>query len=359
MKHLFLSLLLALVMVSCSTSQDVIESATKSAVKLASEPTDKNIRAFRENYAKADTEIKKLNTEAQIDGSKYIKLNNCASQISALGKALNVLSGGNSELSVRGVTESLNMQVPDYTELLDRAKEGAIVAYEAKGDAVMTNPNASASQLEGAMKNYLNAGDQYKADEAKSAMITKLLADGERGFKAGQYYTTYESAMNALKKAADYGSNQAAARYDDLMHAIGMTLVINIPYISTYDLQHVENSMPLYVEVVQDMDVRKPLRAFNADFIVIMDHPRKSGHSYRDAGQSRTGSTLELQLIDLRPGANMAIIGSWPINVTYPEKATTSARNSAEQKAFEKAVYSNAYEMARRIKDIRVVPRRY
>lgn len=356
-----LACLFALSLSGCSSSTGIITSATKSAMLLAANQSDKNISAFRKNFTKAQEEIARLEANSLENNDRYIRLNNRAADITALGSALSKLGNPGETYTVTGQKESFTFQIPDYGSLLTEAAEGASLAFEARGDKVMNNANASSSQLEQAWKNYQNAGVDYKAEQAQQRFFSKLMSEGERGFTPYLQTSEYEQAISSFAKAADYNVPGASQRYQELMEAIGMTLVVNISSISNYHLESLERNMPSYVQVTVDRDMRRSLQYMRGDLALILDVTSQHG-TYRSSNKDHhQGSGLELVLLDLRSGRNGTVVACWPVAVKYPKPDAKNyqreARN-AELDAFEKAISSHTYDIKRAIRDkVRIKPR--
>lgn len=339
----------ALTLTSCGSGS--IVSATKSAAKYYADRSEKNALDFSKKFAKAEADIRKLDSDAQINPDKYIKLNEKAAEIDAFSKALNLLSGGKGYIEIGGQ----QFQLQDYSELVNRAQKGAILAYENRGDKIMNQATASAYQYEEAMKDYEKAGDTYKAQQAKQSLINRLLSDGERGFRNNLSSYDYESALKSYIKAADYGSREGEQGYYELLDAIGMTLIVNIDNINNNTLRRLQDAVPMYVEVVVDPNMRRAFSAMRGDLVIVLEEKSNSG-SYRDNDNHHQGSVLEMQLIDLRTRRNGTVIASWPVEVKYP--ADRSKYRSAEIDAFASAISSRVYDINRAIKDkVRVMPR--
>ncbi len=353
--------LFALCLSGCSSSSGIISSATKNAILALAAPTDKNISKFRNSYMKAQEEIAKLEGNSIQNTDNFIKLNSCSSDISALGNALSRFGTPGQSYTLTGQKESFTFQIPDYTSLLDEAQEGASIAYEARGDRVMNSTNPSAAQLETAWKNYQNAGVDYKAQQAQQRFFSQLMVEGERGFKPDLSMSQYESALSSFAKAADYGVQGANQRYNELMDAIGMTLVVNIPTISNSRLESLQRRMPSFIQVTVDPDMRRPLEYMRGDLALIMDVVKQRG-SYRNNDSHHQGTELELLLIDLRSGRNGTVIGAWPISVSYPSRDArdySRAARQAEIDALDRTIYTRGYDIERAIKNnVHVMPRR-
>ena len=353
--------LFALCLSGCSSSSGIISSAAKDAIMAFASPSDKNIAHFRKSYMKATEEIAKLEGNSIQNTDNFIKLNNCSPDITALGNALSRFGTPGQSYTLTGQKESFTFQIPDYTSLLNEAHEGASIAYEARGDKVMNSTNPSSSQLEQAWKNYQNAGVDYKAQQAQQRFFSQLMVEGERGFSPNLSSSQYESALSSFAKAADYGVQGASLRYNELMDAIGMTLVVNIPSISNSRLDRLQRRMPTYVQVTVDPDMRRSLQYMRGDLALIIDVVKQRG-SYRDNDNHHQGTELELLLIDLRTGRNGSVIAGWPIPVNYPKAGTKNynrAARQAEIDAFEQAIFTHGYDIERAVKNnVRVMPRR-
>lgn len=357
-----ITFLLAFSLTGCfSSSTSIITSATKSAIMAFASPTDKNIKSFQKNYLKAQEEIARLEANSVENTDRYIRLNNRNADITALGKALCRFGNPGDTYTLTGNTESFTFQIPDFTELLNEAAEGASMAFEARGDKVMNNPTASSAQLEQAWKNYQNAGVDYKAEQAKQRFFSQLMVEGERGFNQDLTSSQYESALSSFAKAADYGVPGASQRYEELMSALSMTLVVNIPSISNSRLDRLQRRMPSYVRVTVDPDMRRSLQYMRGDLALIIDVVKQRG-SYRDNDSHHQGTELELLLIDLRTGRNGSVVMGWPIKVNYPRADTRNynrAARQAEIDAFEQAIFTHGYDIERAVKNnVRVMPRR-
>lgn len=339
----------AMTLASCGSGS--IVSATKSATKFYADRSEKNAQNFIKKFAKAESDIRMLDVEAQTNPDKYIKLNEKAAEIQALGKALSILSGGRNYFEVGGQ----QIQIPDYSELINRAHNGAIQAYENRGDKIMSQTTASAYQYEEAMKDYEKAGDTYKAQQAKGALIDRLLADGDRGFRNNLSSYDYESALKSFVKAAEYGSPEGERRYYELLDAIGMTLIVNTSSINNSNLRRLQDALPMYVEVIVDPDMRRSFASMRGDLVIVLEEKNNKG-SYRSNDNHHQGSVLEMQLIDLRTSRNGTIIASWPVAVKYPDDR--SKYRSAELDAFASAISSHVYDINSVIKEkVRVMPR--
>lgn len=353
--------LLALCLSGCSSSNSIISSAAKDAIMAFASPSDKNIANFRKSYMKAQEEIAKLEGNSIQNTDNFIKLNNCSPNITALGNALSRFGTPGQSYTLTGQRESFTFQIPDYTSLLNEAHEGASIAYEARGDKVMNSTNPSSAQLETAWKNYQSAGVDYKAQQAKQRFFSQLMVEGERGFSPDLPTSQYELAISSLAKAADYGVQGASQRYNELMDAIGMTLVVNIPVMSNSRLESLQRRMPAYVQVTVDPDMRRSLQYMRGDLALIMDVVKQRG-SYRDDDRHHQGTELELLLIDLRSGRNGTVVAAWPIPVSYPKPDTRDynrAARQAEIDAFDRAIYNRGYDIERAIKNnVRIIPRR-
>ena len=251
--------LFALCLSGCSSSSGIISSAAKDAIMAFAAPSDKNIANFRKSYTKATEEIAKLEGNSIQNTDNFIKLNSCSPDITALGNALSRFGTPGQSYTLTGQKESFTFQIPDYTNLLNEAHEGASIAYEARGDRVMNSTNPSAAQLESAWKNYQSAGVDYKAQQAQQRFFSQLMIEGERGFTPNLTTSQYEQAISSFAKAADYGVRGASQRYNELMDAIGMTLVVNIPVMSNTRLESLQRRMPSYIQVTVDPDMRRPL----------------------------------------------------------------------------------------------------
>lgn len=357
-----ITFLLAFSLTGCfSSSTSIITSATKSAIMAFASPTDKNIKSFQKNYLKAQEEIARLEANSVENTDRYIRLNNRNADITALGKALCRFGNPGDTYTLTGNSESFTFQIPDFTELLNEAAEGASMAFEARGDKVMNNPTASSAQLEQAWKNYQNAGVDYKAEQAKQRFFSQLMVEGERGFNQDLTSSQYESALSSFAKAADYGVPGASQRYEELMSALSMTLVVNIPSISNSRLDRLQRRMPSYVRVTVDPDMRRSLQYMRGDLALIIDVVKQRG-SYRDNDSHHQGTELELLLIDLRTGRNGSVVMGWPIKVNYPRSDTRNynrAARQAEIDAFEQAIFTHGYDIERAVKNnVRVMPRR-
>ncbi len=339
---------LAVTLVSCGST---IGAATKSATKYYADPSEKNAQNFIKKFSKAESAIRLLDIEAQSNPDKYISLNSKTAEIDALNKALGLLSGGRNTLMVGGQ----QIQIPDYSELLNRAHRGAIQAYENRGDKIMNQSTASAYQYEEAMKDYEMAGDTRKAQQAKEALIDRLLADGSRGFRNNLSSYDYESALKSFSKAAEYGSREGELRYYELLDAIGMTLIVNTSSIDNSNLRRLQDALPIYVEVVVDPNMRRSFASMRGDLVIVLEEKDNKG-SYRSNDYHHQGSVLEMQLIDLRTSRNGTIIASWPVTVKYP--TDRNKYRNAELDAFASAISSHVYDINRVIKDkIRIMPR--
>lgn len=353
--------LFALSLSGCSSSSGIISSAAKDAIMAFASPSDKNIANFRKSYTKATEEIAKLEGNSIQNTDNFIKLNNCSTDITALGNALSRFGTPGQSYTLTGQKESFTFQIPDYTSLLNEAQEGASIAYEARGDKVMNSTNPSSAQLETAWKNYQSAGVDYKAQQAQQRFFSQLMVEGERGFTPDLPTSQYEQAISSFAKAADYGVQGASQRYNELMDAIGMTLVVNIPTMSNTRLESLQRRMPAYIQVTVDPDMRRPLEYMRGDLALVMDVVKQRG-TYRNDDRHHQGTELELLLIDLRTGRNGTVIGAWPISVSYPSRDArdySRAARQAEIDALDRAIYTRGYDIERAIKNnVRVIPRR-
>lgn len=351
----------ALCLSGCSSSSGIISSAAKDAIVTLASPSDKNIAKFRKSYTKATEEIAKLEGNSIQNTDNFIKLNNCSADITALGNALSRFGTPGQSYTLTGQQESFTFQIPDYTSLLNEAHEGASIAYEARGDKVMNSTNPSSSQLESAWKNYQSAGVDYKAQQAQQRFFSQLMVEGERGFSPNLSTSQYEQAISSFAKAADYGVQGASQRYNELMDAIGMTLVVNIPVMSNSRLESLQRRMPSYIQVTVDPDMRRPLEYMRGDLALVMDVVKQRG-TYRNDDRHHQGTELELLLIDLRTGRNGTVVAAWPISVSYPSRDArdySRAARQAEIDALDRAIYTRGYDIERAIKNnVRVIPRR-
>lgn len=334
----FIACAFALTLTSCGSGS--IVSATKSATKYYADRSQKNALDLSKKFAKAEADIRKLDAEAQVNPDKYIKLNEKVEEIQSFTKAMRLLSGGQNRLDLGGQM----VEIPDYSELIKRAKSGAIQAYEVRGDKLMHSNYATAYDYEKAMQNYEKAGDQQKAAQAKETLISRLLSDGEIGFQRDLSTYRYEDALNAFSKAASYGSREGEQRYYKLLDAIGLTLVVNTSSISNNVLSRLQNNVPMFVEVVVDEDMRRSLASMRGDLALVME------------AKDNRGSEFEIQLIDLRSGRNGTLLAAWPFVVKYP--TDRSKYRAAELDAFESAISGRASDISKAIKEkARIVPR--
>lgn len=347
----------AFALTSCKSTSSIIRKAAESAIKLRSNPTDKNIRDFRDKYAKATERINKMDIDAQVDIVNYIQLSNNAEAISMLDKAMQLFDDGTGSVTVSGRRESFTFQPANYTDLLQRTATGAREAYLVQGDRIMSSSNPSASQLETAMRDYERGGDQVAAADARRAMITRLLADGDEGFRQGQTCYAYERALNSYEKAIEYGSEEARYRYDNLLRTIGMTLAINVSDISEVNLNSLLNHLPKYFTAFVEGDMRRSLANIRADFALVMEVVDHRG-TYRTGNGPRNDYKLELVLLDLRRNRNGVVIGTWPVLVTYNNSMDSRRRAQAEITAFGNTVYRNSMSICTMLKDVRVVHRK-